>query len=378
MSSHHSFTREEILQQPHLWDEVLASHAAKKHTLKSHLPNFESLRIIFTGAGSSDYAGKAAAYHLATTTNLCIESVATTDILAHPSDFFRREQPTLLVSFARSGNSPESLAVVKLANQFVDTVYHLFMTCNVEGALYKQHSLQPRTWAWLMPEGSNDRGFAMTSSLTTMYLSAIALFSPDFVPAPYWAAARRCRQLMDAPDFMSALESFATLPFKRCVYLGSGLLKAFAQEAALKMLELTNGAVVAMHESPLGFRHGPKTFVDRETFVVMALSGDSYSNKYDLDLIKEFVQDNRLAQLLVLSNGLAKPSKLPESVHWLCLTDSNVPDAAFYLHALAVAQLLSFHKSRALGIDPDNPCPSGEVNRVVQGVIIHPYEEVLL
>ena len=37
------------------------------------------------------------------------------------------------------------------------------------------------------------------------------------------------------------------------------------------------------------------------------------------------------------------------------------------------AETLALTKSLSLGITPDNPCPTGEVNRVVKGVTLYPY-----
>ena len=37
------------------------------------------------------------------------------------------------------------------------------------------------------------------------------------------------------------------------------------------------------------------------------------------------------------------------------------------------AQTLAVLKSLSMGITPDNPCPTGEVNRVVKGVTLYPY-----
>ena len=37
------------------------------------------------------------------------------------------------------------------------------------------------------------------------------------------------------------------------------------------------------------------------------------------------------------------------------------------------AQTLAVLKSLELNITPDNPCPTGEVNRVVKGVTLYPY-----
>ena len=84
--------------------------------------------------------------------------------------------PTLLVSFARSGNSPESMAAVALAEQGVADCHHLIFTCNAEGALYAEGKRLRKAHVVLLPEETNDRGFAMTSSFPGMMLAASLAF----------------------------------------------------------------------------------------------------------------------------------------------------------------------------------------------------------
>ena len=43
------------------------------------------------------------------------------------------------------------------------------------------------------------------------------------------------------------------------------------------------------------------------------------------------------------------------------------------LDFILFAQTIALMKSLSLGITPDNPCPTGEVNRVVKGVTLYPY-----
>ena len=61
--------------------------------------------------------------------------------------------PTLLVSFARSGDSPESVAAAELADQLLSDVHHLVLTCNADGRLAAAVTarMSARTWL-LMPE----------------------------------------------------------------------------------------------------------------------------------------------------------------------------------------------------------------------------------
>ena len=105
--------------------------------------------------------------------------MSTTDIVADPRGCFAEDLPTLLVSFARSGDSPESVAATELAEQCLSEVHHLVITCNEQGQLAREHSGRTTSYVLLMPPESNDRGFAMTSSFTGMTLAALLALGGD-------------------------------------------------------------------------------------------------------------------------------------------------------------------------------------------------------
>ncbi len=136
------------------------------------------IRIVLTGAGSSAFLGEIAAPALRRHLGRRVEAVPTTDIVATPFDLLEPHTPTLMISFGRSGNSPESLATTALADELVDDVWHLILTCDPDGQLGRAHSDRPNSRVVYMPERTNDSGFAMTSSLTSMLLTCLRLLGP--------------------------------------------------------------------------------------------------------------------------------------------------------------------------------------------------------
>jgi tagatose-6-phosphate ketose/aldose isomerase len=161
----------------------------------------------------------------------------------------------------------------------------------------------------------------------------------------------------------------ASSGYERIVYLGSGPLKGLAHESSLKLLELTAGETVTYFESPLGFRHGPKSILDNRTLAVSYISGDPYTRKYDLDLLAELKRSMRPGSVIAIA---ATDAGEDDPNLWLLEGLQGVEDAALALPFVVVAQLLGLCFSLALGYTPDNPFPNQEVNRVVQGVSIHP------
>lgn len=370
-----TWTEEEIRQQPASWIRSLNNI----DNLRASIDNFlapllrkHELRIVLTGAGTSAFIGDIIAPWLASHTGKNITAVPTTDLVTNPMDYLSAAHPLLLVSFARSGNSPESVAAVELANQCVPECYHLSITCNEAGSLYQTAVNSDNAYALLMPAETHDRGFAMTSSITTMMASCLAVFAPETINShTFRDVADRCQTILTSlGDFSQSV--FGNDPWKRIVYLGSGGLQGAARESALKVLELTAGKLAAFYDSPTGFRHGPKSLVDRETLVVVFVSSHPYTRLYDLDLLAELRRDRQAMRVVAIA---AETDPVVEAGPHILLPPARTfidMEQAFCL--LMYAQVFALSQSLRVGNTPDTPSASGTVNRVVQGVVIHPWQ----
>lgn len=363
-------TWREIRQQPAVWREVAATMVERAAEVRAFLEPLlarPELRIVLTGAGTSAFAGAVLAPALARTLGRRVDPVATTDVVSNPLEVFAEDGPTLLVSFARSGDSPESVAATRLADQCLSSVSHLVVTCNPDGRLAADHSGSPSSLVLLMPESTNDRGFAMTSSFTSMLLAVwLALGS---VPDPVRLAEQLSGAAEEVLEDAGRLAELARRGYQRVVYLGSGPLGGLARESALKLLELTAGRVVSFFDTALGFRHGPKAVLDDRTLAVVYLSNDPYTRRYDEDIATELRLALGTEHVLVVAAG--EVGSAGEGA-WVLSGLDGLPDAALALPYVVVAQVLALQFSLALGLTPDNPFPNGEVNRVVQGVRVHP------
>lgn len=370
-------TAKEIIQQPDTWRESIKNLIKNKIEIKSFIDSFLSkkeFRIILTGAGTSAFAGEVCEPYLTSLLNKRVEAIATTDLVASPKSYFIKDIPTLLVSFARSGNSPESVHAVNLASQLVDDLYQIVITCNENGKLAKNTVNDEKSLLLLMPPQTNDLGFAMTSSFTTMVLNAMAVFNIDNIENFSSDVDKLSNSVNDfIENNIEKVTSLANEDFERIVYLGSSTSKGIARESALKVLELTAGKVNASYDTPLGFRHGPKSVVDDETVSVIYISNDEYTRQYDLDLAKEMLAHKKNDKVVIVGDNIEEDilNKADyvfnvENINYTVENEVLLP-----LQQIIFGQMLSFLKSVNLGITPDNPCPTGEVNRVVQGVILH-------
>jgi tagatose-6-phosphate ketose/aldose isomerase len=363
------WTAREIEQQPQMLQRTHALLAGLQADLRKFVAPVADnplARIILTGAGTSAYIGGCLAAVLDAELAARVDAVPTTDIVSSPHLHLHPDEPLLLVSFGRSGNSPESLQAVTLAESLVKDVRHLIVTCNGEGALNKANLRQAKTL--LLPEETHDVSFAMTSSFSCMmYATLNVLAKPGAFDHRVGAIAQATRRVIQ--ETQGVLQDLAGSRFERVVYLGSGPFQSLAREATLKLGELTNGAVVTCFDTPLGFRHGPKTFVNARTLVLVFVSNDALTRKYDHDLLDELRRDGRAARIIEVTTR-PRNDVVRDTLHVHGMADAA--DVELLWPYIAVAQLYAFHQSRTLGLSPDNPNKEGTVNRVVQGVRLYP------
>ena len=368
------YTAQEIAQQPAVWEQLAATLEQVHPQLDVFLDDWlreSGHRVIFTGAGSSGFIAEMVADQINAQWPVDVRAVHTTSLLTHPSLYLERDRPTLLVSFARSGSSPESTAAVDLVREQVTTSRFLDITCNADGELARRGRDRADTFTLLMPEASCDRAFAMTSSLSCMMLAALCVFDT----APWPPRIQRVRTLADhGRDALAAWEervaALAQSAYTRVIYLGSGPFEALARECALKLLELTAGRVLALANTPLGFRHGPKSTLDRETLVVVLRSSQPLARRYEQDLLDELRREGVAGRVVSVGPRDVQQTRDNEAGDFT-IAAPDLPDAWLAPLWLTMAQRYALQRSAALGFTPDNPFPDGTVNRVVQGVTIH-------
>lgn len=362
------WTAREIEQQPAMLERthaLLAGLQAQIDAFAGPVAQDPRARVILTGAGTSAYIGQCLAPLLDRHLPARVDAVPTTDIVSAPHLYLDPAQPLLLVSFGRSGNSPESLATVALVESIVRDVRHLVVTCNPEGALGRAPARQLLTLQ--LPEETHDASFAMTSSFSCMmYATLAALVGTTQLAPRIQPISRATAQVIDRA--CPTTQALALAGYERVVYLGSGMMQGLAREAALKLGELSNGAIATCYDSPLGFRHGPKTFLQARTLVVVFVSNDPLTRQYDHDLIDE-LRGDRVAGRVIEVSAQPRADAAADTMAVPLLADAA--DVDLLWPYVAVAQMFAFHVSRALGLSPDNPNKQGTVNRVVQGVRLH-------
>tara|TARA_R110002051_G_scaffold137753_2_gene210262 strand:- start:14408 stop:15601 length:1194 start_codon:yes stop_codon:yes gene_type:complete len=345
-------TWQEIHAQPAIWESWADTLDVQK--LRAWVRAQNVTEVWFCGAGTSAYIGDIICAGLEGQSGLALRAVATTDLVSRPRDYLSGKWP-LVVSFGRSGNSTESIGTLDALDALAPDAPRLNITCNKDGAL----AVRPATGAHkvvVLPDACHDRAFAMTSSFSTMLLTALAVF--DQSGTDIGALKQMAKTLREAlPRFHAALPAVPA----RAVFVGAGPLAFAAREAALKVMELSAGAIPALWDSTLGFRHGPKSFVTDDTLITVFLSHDADTVRYDLDLAQELRHQFPKAQVITIGAGGDIGLDMPNGDTW------GAP------LAIAFAQVAGVFWSTQMGLDVDDPFVGrSTLSRVVSGVQLYP------
>ncbi|MBR5905806.1 MAG: SIS domain-containing protein [Bacteroidales bacterium] len=363
-------THKEILQQPQVWRKAYESIRSRKDEIKGFVDKYlnDGYQVVLTGAGSSAYIGDALECALSATRFRGARSIATTDILSCPGIYFNAASKVLLISFARSGDSPESIGAVKAVEQTAGKAAHIFITCNADGLLAKTKG--DNILCVLLPPETNDLSLAMTSSCTTMLLACSMISRIDEIESQkeYIDTLSACVEKSIA-RYEKDLEAIASKDFKRAVFLGSGTLKGISEESRLKLQELTDGTVMCAFDSFLGFRHGPKAVINKDTLIVYLVSPNPDVRRYEMDLMKTIRKQGRYVATVTICQ---QPVECPETELMIeTMLPAGFPDIYGCVSYLFVAQLLGYYKSIFFGLSPDSPSKDGNISRVVEGVTLY-------
>lgn len=369
------YTKHEIEGQPELWIETLKSLQSNIHIQKFLKPliSKKHLNVILTGAGSSAYIGESVEHLFRFNNHTATKAISTTTLVTHFKTYIDTSVPLLLISFARSGNSPESIAAIDIAETHCEEVYHVAITCNKSGELAKQIQNMSNGLAIILPPATEDKGLAMTGSFTSMILAATLLSDFNTLNGHKPVIDQIVKQAKNVIKSCSAsLKEITHEYFDRIVFLGSGPLQGIAKESHLKVQELSDGQIIGKFDSFLGFRHGPKAVVNQNTILVFLFSTEEEVFRYENDLVKQIINDGIAKRCIgvfckkELADGLDLDQKIIFDL------DETAQSSAYntMLYVLP-AQIIGLLKSVNLGLNPDTPSENGVISRVVKGVTIY-------
>ena len=367
-------TAKEICSQPELWEKTYMKLVKEKDQILEFLEKIweqECPNVILTGAGTSAFIGEALVGKFQKKMKVPCRAISTTDIITHPENYFIKSRPTLLISFARSGDSPESVAAIELAKDYCEDLYELNITCNKDGALAKKTG-DINSYTLLLPKETNDLSLAMTSSFSSMLLAGLLILSLKEIERmkPLIKKVQAFgNYILD--ECLPGLKKISEMNFERMVFLGSGPLFGVAHESHLKVQEMSDGQVICTFDSFLGFRHGPRAIVNDSTVVVYLFSNNPCVNRYELDLVHSVHGTKAGEKSVAIGNSNIEDGlEFDFSIQFPGGTD-DIPEDFLTVFYILPAQIIGFYKSLSLGLSPDSPSKSNAISRVVQGVKIY-------
>lgn len=375
------FTPREIAQQPKTWETTLKIFKQHQQRICDFLDSVgvrEQLVqrpvVMLIGAGTSDYIGQALELLIRQKWGCEVWTVASTDLLPNLSEYVVPGRKYLWISFSRSGDSPEGVAVLEQAIQLYPEVAHLVVTCNAKARMTEVCKGSKHACVVVLDDAVNDRSLAMTSSFTNMVVMGQCL-------ANAWSIeeyAGVLEHLVRAGEHMltragEEAERIAARDFARVCFIGGGALASVAKESALKVLEMTAGQVQAMSETVLGLRHGPMAALDTETLFVCFVSGDERRAKYASDLLREIGEKGIVGERVAVGTAAAKAEIAPLCDSYVAVDDAGADageealgDSYRAVVDVIFGQMLGLYCSVAHELKPDSPSPGGVINRVVQ------------
>jgi len=363
-------TLREICQQPATWIQTCELMQRWSSDLRNSAKGIRSL--ILTGSGSSEYAGDCVRLALQSELGIGTQAVGGGAILAHGSKSLLPGRPGLMVSLARSGDSPESVGALTYILNTEPEIRHLVLTCNSTGSLATKFVDDSRVTVITLDKTTNDQSLVMTSSFTNLVLAARFL---GFLEnsAEYRKICERSATIAVEiiGKYFDTLAQAAKTPFKRAVFLGSGARFAAAREAGLKMLEMTAGRVATLCETYLGLRHGPMSYIHEDCLVVSFLSSNPQLRAYECDLLRELDRKDLGILKVIVGEDVPKDVIRNEDVVIECKGMKQLEDDNSPIIDVLVGQLLAFFRCMEEGFRPDSPSENGIISRVVQSFTLH-------
>jgi tagatose-6-phosphate ketose/aldose isomerase len=357
-------TPAEISQQPETWQKTYKIFEGSKALLAEFLRPVreEQWTIYLVGAGTSDYIGRSLSNLLRQRWGCEVYAVASTDLLTNRDDLMLSGRRYLWISFSRSGDSPEGVAVLEQALGACPNVRHLVVSCNEDGRMVEVARQSKDALAIVLDDAVNDRSLAMTSSFTNMLVFGQALahlWEPDHFEETLAHMTVAANYMLHAGSHLA--HELAGKCHRQACFVGAGGLGATARESALKLLELTSGRVLTMSETTLGLRHGPMSALNLETIFTSYVSTGERRRRYDLDLLRE-IRAKEVVRTIVAVG--AESSASDHTLH--CDAFDRIDDAYRPAVDILFGQMLGLFSSIELGLKPDSPSPKGVISRVVQ------------
>lgn len=336
-------TLQEILSQPHIWAET-EEHLSTSHTLDRLADTFSPRTPwLFVGCGSSYYLSRLIAALWTKHFHIPATGVPASELLFAPEETMRRIGAEQIVLMSRSGETTEVLRAAELL-QAHKTLQTLGVTCNAQSVLEKlcTHTFKP-TWA-------DEKSTVMTRSFTTILLAfqRLALrFAGDTQLSTALDQLPHKGQTWLDTNAARIREFAGKRKFADFIFLGQGVHYWLAQEAALKVTEMSASYAQVYHS--LEFRHGPRSIAGPATLITIYMS--DAAAEAETVLARE-LKELGAAVCVIINRATPEVRKHADLVIELGL---DGPEFARYAVSAIPAHLMGTTVGLRKGLNPDAP-----------------------
>jgi glucosamine--fructose-6-phosphate aminotransferase (isomerizing) len=336
-------TLAEILSQPQIWKETekrLKSSGALVHLTEIFSPRSPWL---FVGCGSSYLLSRLIAAAWTKHFYMPATGVPASELLFAPEETMRRIGAEQIVLMSRSGETTETMRAAEMLQSY-KTVQTLAVTCNAHSELEK---LCTHTFKM---EWADEKSTVMTRSFTAILL-AFQRLGLEFVGDAVLSDAlhelpKHGQAWLDANA--KRIQDFATRrKFTDYVFLGQGVHYWLAEEAALKVTEMSSSYAQVYHS--LEFRHGPRSIAGPETLITFFMS--DAAREQEITLAKE-LKELGAAVCVVVNHA---DGELKNHLDLLLELGLDAPESARYALTAIPAHLLGTAVGLRKGLNPDAP-----------------------
>lgn len=350
-------TLDEIRQQPSIWNSILVDILDKEEKYRNFLtPLFAipNLEIVLTGTGSSAYIGDTLEPYLKDKFHHKVRSIPTSDIISNPYDSLNKDNPTLVITYSRSGNTPETNYCHRIINNYITTVYNLVITCTDNSTLYTMCQSESNTLIVTLPEAANDKALAMTSGYTSMIFSTILLSELDnlsFITSNLHFVLSYSKELLSS--LWSKIYGIVQSNPDRIIFLGTDELSGLSNYCALNILKLTNRKVYSLSLNPKFLANDIFPFIDENSLVVLFHSNKTTNLEYERTFLNGLKNVNKNCTICIVSEA---PVNITSNVEEFILSsESNLSDCFSSMCFAFFGQILAYLYSLHLKLKVDNP-----------------------
>jgi Predicted phosphosugar isomerases len=363
-------TLREICQQPWTWPRTCQVMLAVRGSFEKSLAGVRSLTL--TGSGSSQYAAECVQFAMRNGAGLRTESVGGGDLLTFGGKVLPPDRPGLLISLARSGDSPESRGAMELLLDTEPEIRHIVLTCNEQGSLTKAWRDHAKVLVTTLPRETNDQSLVMTSSFTNLLLAARfmgMLTKPEEYERLCSGNEQYC-QRSDREEFR-CFGGNCEAKFRTGSISGNWI--AFCGGAGSRIKDAGNDRRPGHHalRNISRLSPWPHELRARQNFIGLFLSSDSILRAYELDLLQELDRKNLGLSKLVVGENIPQRILRKQDVAVECPGLAAFGDEEAATIDVVVAQLLGFFRCLQEGLRPDSPSEDGIIQRVVESFPLH-------